>query len=409
MITILTGCGIYHKSLNSDLTLATVTGNISKVKECVAKGADVNTADIDGYTALQLAASDNHKEITRFLISKGAKVDLLSAAGIGDIQMTRNLVSKGADINTTGKYGDTPLHWASKNGHAKVVAYLLGNGARTDIRTKDIGWTPLHYASDNGHLDVARLLISNKASIDAKDFAGSAPLIYAVTSHRKEMIALLSSLGADINARDDHGMIPLDWAVYKEPVAIVKELLRCGADVKAKDVYKYTPLHWAVRATRNDIAKLLILSGCKPDIYVAAGLGDTDLVKLLLAKKGFDINTQDGLGYTALHWAAECGRVDTATFLIAQGADIDIKSRIGGYTPLHAALYGPGTISLGDPVGERWCGVRREGNKEVARILVLKGADPTVKDNIRHLTPIRLAQICEYKQVYNLMRQKTRK
>lgn len=403
LISLFTGCNAHQKHLDSNLITAATNGDEVKVKACVAKGASVNATDIDGVTALQIASERNYKAIARFLIDKGAKVDLCCAAGIGDVQMARNLVSKGADVNAVGKYGHTPLHRAAKNGHTNVVAYLLSNGAKTDAKTSDIGQTPLHYASDNGHIDVARLLISSKALIDAKDVSGRTPLFYAVTDHKKEMIKFLSAKGADINVQDGHGMTLLHWVAYKEPVDIVKEILICSANVDAKDMYGYTPLHWAVRAVRTDTAKLLISSGSKPDIYIAAGMGDTDLVKSLLAK-GFEIDTQDGLGYTVLHWAAECGRVDTVNFLISRGVDIDIKSHIGGYTPLHAALYGPGTVSLGDPSGERWCGVRRDGNKEVARILVLKGADPKVEDSIRHLTPIRLAQICEYKQVYELMR-----
>jgi ankyrin repeat protein len=38
---------------------------------------------------------------------------------------------------------------------------------------------------------------------------------------------------------------------------------------------------------------------------------------------GYDVNSQDGNGYTALHWAAYSGRLDAAQVLVAHGAEIE--------------------------------------------------------------------------------------
>jgi ankyrin repeat protein len=61
------------------------------------------------------------------------------------------LKSVGADIHAKNNYGETPLHFASRNGHLEVVKYLKSVGA--DINAKNNNsWTPLHSASYNGHL-----------------------------------------------------------------------------------------------------------------------------------------------------------------------------------------------------------------------------------------------------------------
>jgi ankyrin repeat protein len=53
------------------------------------------------------------------------------------------LKSVGADIHVKDKYGLTPLHFASRNGHLEVVKYLKSVGA--DINAKNNNsWTPLH-------------------------------------------------------------------------------------------------------------------------------------------------------------------------------------------------------------------------------------------------------------------------
>ena len=39
------------------------------------------------------------------------------------------LISKGANVNEKNNYGKTPLHYASQNGHLKVVELLISYGA----------------------------------------------------------------------------------------------------------------------------------------------------------------------------------------------------------------------------------------------------------------------------------------
>ena len=47
----------------------------------------------------------------------------------------------------------SPLHWASKGGHTKIVEMLISRGAR--IHTTNMGDdTPLHLAAAHGHRDI---------------------------------------------------------------------------------------------------------------------------------------------------------------------------------------------------------------------------------------------------------------
>ena len=50
-------------------------GDIEQVKQALQEGLDVNSADEEGYSALHAAAENDHLEIVKLLVSKGADVD----------------------------------------------------------------------------------------------------------------------------------------------------------------------------------------------------------------------------------------------------------------------------------------------------------------------------------------------
>ena len=77
------------------------------------------------------------------------------------------------------------------------------------------------------------------------------------------------------------------------------------------------------------------------DIHKAAFGGDVDRIKSILAKKLELVNAKDKLGFTPLHWAASMGRKEVAKLLLVNGADVNAKDDVGG-TPLHQAV---GTFS----------------------------------------------------------------
>lgn len=60
----------------------------------------------------------------------------------------------------------------------------------------------------------------------------------------------------------------------------------------------------------------------------AAQNGDIRMVKLLVSRKALLDDVND-MGWTALMCAAVSGREDVAIFLLAQGADADIRDRLG--------------------------------------------------------------------------------
>jgi len=53
-------------------------GDVDQVKELLIDGEDPNQTDDEGYSALQAAAENDHLEVVRLLIEKGANVSYKS-------------------------------------------------------------------------------------------------------------------------------------------------------------------------------------------------------------------------------------------------------------------------------------------------------------------------------------------
>ena len=60
-------------------------------------------------------------------------------------------------IDVKDNFGQTPLSWAARKGHAEVTKVLLGTKANVEATDTDKR-TPLNWAARNGHGNVVELL-----------------------------------------------------------------------------------------------------------------------------------------------------------------------------------------------------------------------------------------------------------
>jgi ankyrin repeat protein len=68
----------------------------------------------------------------------------------------------------TSNSGWSPLNIACLEGHKEIVQLLLENDADVNSINKD-GETPLHLASVVGHTEIVKLLLKNGAAVNVKD------------------------------------------------------------------------------------------------------------------------------------------------------------------------------------------------------------------------------------------------
>ncbi len=148
---------------------ASAAGKFEVVAHLIYKNPDaINFYAADGFTSLGLACYFGHFEIARYLVFKGADVNLpsnngfrvypLHSAAAGNFtEIARMLIDNDAQINVTQQAGVTALHSAAQNGNIDLLIMLLEHGADLNVRMEG-GKLPADLAKEKGFLDIADVL-----------------------------------------------------------------------------------------------------------------------------------------------------------------------------------------------------------------------------------------------------------
>ncbi|CAG0882641.1 unnamed protein product [Cyprideis torosa] len=185
---------------------AALRGNPSAMRVLLMKAPRpwiVDERKDDGYTALHLAALNNHVEVAELLIQVGK-----------------------ADMNVQNINLQTPLHLAVERQHTQIVRLLVREGCDLSIADKD-GDTPLHEALRHHTLSQLRQLQDVQVQVRlswigtcGNDMSkllmslGSATVPSSSVPENKKSSAsiacFLSSHGADLRLKNKKGQSPLD-------------------------------------------------------------------------------------------------------------------------------------------------------------------------------------------------------
>lgn len=211
-------------------------GDLSKVRLLLARGAQVNAASEDGRTPLMIAARhEGAAPVVRLLLEKGADVNakdiqgataLVQAATAGDVETLRVLIARGADVNAKATSGATALMSAAGFRCLACVEFLIAQGADVKTATKR-GFTALAIAAPYGQVEIVRTLLEKGADVNSRDDRGYTPLMLAAYSDflNAETVKALLDKGADLSARGNDGETTLSLARKRGNTAVVQLLL----------------------------------------------------------------------------------------------------------------------------------------------------------------------------------------
>ncbi|EAY01035.1 hypothetical protein TVAG_295690 [Trichomonas vaginalis G3] len=142
-------------------------------------------------------------------------------------ELCKYLISHGADINSTDSLGSTALHNATRYNRKEIVEFLISEGADV-YAINEYKETPLHIAIENNFEDLAELLISHMSYVNTANNIRRTVLHYAAVQNNKLITELLISHGADINAKDSHGETVIQCAIRFHSKEVIEILISHG-------------------------------------------------------------------------------------------------------------------------------------------------------------------------------------
>jgi ankyrin repeat protein/predicted enzyme related to lactoylglutathione lyase len=375
-----------HYSFDAPALIAAVhKENRDVIDALLDAGANINERTrwwAGGFGVLDSA----HPQLAKYLISRGATVDIHSAARLGMIDRVRELLAGDPLlVHARGGDGQLPLHFAAT---VEIAALLLEQGADIDARDIDHESTAAQYmASSKYYMDsqatyrheVAHFLISRGAQTDIlmASAIGDLALVERILDHNPETVRVTASerYFPKRDPRSGGSIYFFGFGVTKPAhlvahqfghTAVFELLMQRSAPwlrlVQAAEIGDETRVEQILQQHPSVIANLP--SNAARLIVGAAVRGNAAAVEMLL-ELGWPSSAALDNNQTALHYAAWHGNLAMVRTLIAHQAPINIFESEHGGSPLAWALHG----SL-----HSW--ERDKGDyEEVTRELLAAGAD----------------------------------
>ncbi len=388
------------ESSNQPIHWAVMTRQLDVIDELLARGADINARRSDGARPIQLTNGDYSyrgwrdvpKEVTttpaevlEHLRSRGAFVDICTAAHIGDLDRVRQLLD--VDPSLANRLSDyvsyylgsgAPLKNAAAKGHMGIVKLLLERGADPNLPEEGIAprghalWSAVH----NGHYEVARLLLEHGAYPNPPVESSADALSMALGKSDQKMVELLCSYGAarSVELLAYSGDIQTAAAVFAANPALANDPMALanaagnGHDAFVRLMLRYQP-DLARRIARD--ASWVVIAKTR------------ELTEFLFAN-GMDPNQRDWLGATALHQLARKGNVEIAAVYLDHGADLTARDEDICSTPLGWAA--------------------KFGQKEMVEFLLSRDAKPSLPDDPPWATPLAWATRRGHHEIAELLK-----
>jgi ankyrin repeat protein len=327
--------------------------NLEMIDVLLDAGANINARTrwwAGGFGVLD--SSD--PELTRYLIERGAQVDVHAAARLGMFDRLKELIQADPDlVHARGGDGQTPLHFAA---NIEIAAYLLDHGADIDARDIDHESTPAQYMA--GHWprrpEVARYLISRGAQTDIL-MAAAVGDLERVQWHLDEDPA---SVRISVSEKDFPKQNPESGGcIYIFGFGWTRTAHMLAHKFGHHDIFRLLMqrssigLRFAISCevgdeelARNLLTKHPGLIGKQPpDAYrrlIGAALRNNTKAVGMMLHAGWPVDVRSNNQQTALHWAAFHGNEQMVRVLIDYRAPLEAEEQQFKGTPLSWALYG---------------------------------------------------------------------
>ncbi len=208
-------------------------GNLQKINQLLDTTPILaNSKAKNGVSAVLLALYHGHQDIAQTVAAKKHELDIFEASVLGKLEQVKNLVDNDPSIaNSYSPDGFTPVALAAYLGQKDVTEYLILKGADVNAIAKNAtGFTALTGAIANNHAEIAKTLVKKGgANVNHRYEGGVSPLMEASMNGNVELVNFLLESGADPSAKTKDGKTPISFAREKNHANVVEVLKAQGA------------------------------------------------------------------------------------------------------------------------------------------------------------------------------------
>lgn len=345
--------------------------NANSLKLLEEYGCNIFLRNNDGFSALHLAAKNEHIEIIKYIIENklfksieekvndknkrdgGATAFLLALKYNTNIDVIKFLLDQKVDYTAMDNDGRCSLIYAVYNKNADVIKFVLENNLYVGGINKSfvMGWTAAHVAAyANPNLNVLELLVSHGADLslltDNNESVFELAMQYnesiEVTKYLVDKIStgklLLSS---DALYRAEMLLVGKSYRKGNPRIEIIKFLRESGFDFIHKPKGDRSLLYLETWNENPEMLKHIFSYGFsygdRPLFHRAVENENPEVLKYFIFHHIYDdINETDIFGQTALYIACCEGNEDAFHLLLRAGCDYKLRTNKGD-SILHAA------------------------------------------------------------------------
>lgn len=266
--------------------------------------------------------------------------DMLLACAEGDLKKVKSLLKQEPTLAKREFAYFTPLHFAAREGHDKIVKLLLEHGADATYKS-GLGWqeTPINLARERGQTKIADMMEKHTRTLYSISPAGQEICAAVRDGDRAKVEALLSQNPNLIHEADERGNTPLHWAVMTRRLDMIDSLITHGANTEAVRADGAKPVHVCIHGdywhrrkicvVQDDAVVLgfLLAKGAVIDTGIAAHIGDIERVRQFIETDPSSASAANSFGKRPLSYAARRGYTEIVKLLLDAGATPNAPER----------------------------------------------------------------------------------
>eukprot|EP01038_Epipyxis_sp_PR26KG_P015499 gene15499-20916_t len=194
-----------------------------------------------------------------FMMPGSTGLTLLGAAAEkGRLEFVEHLIDLKCKLDATDQAGNTALFIAIRSENSLVAKYLISKGANINILNGKLKTTCLLAAIQTENMFMVKLLIQHNADVNQPNLDGVTPLMCAINKNSIDCVrVLLSSTLLNVNKTNNNGLAALYIAAKKGYLSMVCELVRANGINLSLGCNKYKPIEIAFINEHHKIVSVL--------------------------------------------------------------------------------------------------------------------------------------------------------